>query len=189
MVCKCLRLRAPEEALCRGSSKRYSVQLSQMPRRWTPGSCSTSRFEPGVRELVWTLNQTDLVETLTSCQGHPEDPYWWETTGGTAYVLCVVTSPSKWNSGAGSVAAASRWLEGGPTVSTRWPGAVAGVSSQPCTTGIRPQSLGPRIGQANELIKEYLDHDVVALTSVRRGQEDHARQSDPQVLLRGSSHG
>ena len=36
-----------------------------------------ANLEPGVRELVWTLNQTDMVETLSSCEGHPELPYWW----------------------------------------------------------------------------------------------------------------
>ena len=54
------------------------------------------QLEPGIRELVWTLNQTDLVETLSSCEGHPELPDWWEATDGTAYVLCLVTSPIQW---------------------------------------------------------------------------------------------
>ena len=54
-------------------------------------------LEPGIRELVWTLNQTDMVETLSSCEGHPELPYWWEDSGGTAYVLCWVTRPGEWN--------------------------------------------------------------------------------------------
>ena len=46
-------------------------------------------------------------------------------------------------------------------------------------------ALDQAIGQANELIKEYLNHDVVAITSARRGQEDHARQNGPHGLVRG----
>ena len=76
-------------------------------------------LEPGVRELVRTLNQTDLVETLSSCEGHPELPYWWETTGGTAYVLCLVNNPSRVGWGAVSVTAAGPGLEGRPVDSTR----------------------------------------------------------------------
>ena len=38
-----------------------------------------------------------MVETLSSCEGHPELPYWWEDSGGTAYVLCWVTRPDEWS--------------------------------------------------------------------------------------------
>ena len=76
-------------------------------------------LEPGVRELVRTLNQTDLVETLSSCEGHPELPYWWETTGGTAYVLCLVNNPSQWDRVLSAVTAAGPGLEGRPVDSTR----------------------------------------------------------------------
>ena len=64
------------------------------------------QLEPGVRELVWTLNQTDLVETLSSCEGHPEFPDWWEITGGTAYVLCLVTRPAN---GTGCCSGCGSW--------------------------------------------------------------------------------
>ena len=103
------------------------------------------QLEPGVRELVRTLNQTDLVETLSSCEGHPEFPDWWEATGGTAYVLCLVTCPTGWDSVLHRLQAAGSRLEQGPIDGTGCPGpfgagraigkvgtvrAVAGVSSQ-----------------------------------------------------------
>ena len=140
------------------------------------------RLEPGVKELVWTLNQTDLVETLTSCQGHPEDPYWWETTGGTAYVLCVVTSPSRWNRVLHQLRQlAEGWndvqliIRGGRE---QWLG--FRVSHAPPESA--RNALDQAISQANELIKKYVDHDIVAITSAQRGREDNARQNDPQVL-------
>ena len=127
------------------------------------------RLEPGVRELVWTLNQTDLVETLTSCEGHPEDLYWWETTGGTAYVLCNVTSPRRWN----------RVLRQLRELAEGWKDVkliVQGDQEQWLgfqVSHTQPESarnaLDQAISQANELIREYLDHDVVAITSARRG--------------------
>ena len=140
------------------------------------------RLEHGVRELVWTLNQTDLVETLTSCEGHPEEPYWWETTGGTAYVLCVVTSPSRWD----RVLSQLRQLaEGWKEVQL----IVRGSREQWLgfqVSRTQPESarnaLDQAISQATELIKGHLDHDVVAITSTRPGQEDHARQSGPHGL-------
>src|SRR5919106_6683815 len=54
-----------------------------------------SLLEPRIRELVRALNQTDLVETLSSCEGHPESPEWWRSSG-MAYVLCRVTRPTRW---------------------------------------------------------------------------------------------
>ena len=44
-------------------------------------------------------------------------------------------------------------------------------------------SLDQAISQANELIKEYLDHDIVAVTSARRGHEVHAQQYGPPGLF------
>ncbi len=143
------------------------------------------QLEPGVRELVWTLNQTDLVETLTSCEGHPELPDWWETTGGTAYVLYLVTNPSRWG----------RVLDQLRQMAENW------EDVQLIVRGDREQWLGfqvshaqpesvrntldQAISQASELLKEYVDHDVVAITSARRGQEDHARQNGPPRLVTG----
>ena len=132
-------------------------------------------LEPGVRELVWTLNQTDLVETLSSCEGHPESPDWWETTGGTAYVLCLVTSPSRWNRVLDQLRQlAQDWkdvqliVRGGRE---QWLGFQASHAQPESARNVLDQA----ISQANELIREYLDHDVVAITSARRGQEDHAQ--------------
>ena len=133
------------------------------------------QLEPGVREFVWTLNQTDMVETLSSCEGHPEFPDWWEATGGTAYVLCLVTSPSRWN----------RVLQQLRQLAQDWKDVqliVRGSREQWLgfqVSRIQPESarnaLDQAIGQADELIKKHLDHDVVAITSARLGQEDHAR--------------
>ena len=133
------------------------------------------QLEPGVREFVWTLNQTDMVETLSSCEGHPEFPDWWEATGGTAYVLCLVTSPSRWN----------RVLQQLRQLAQDWKDVqliVRGSREQWLgfqVSRIQPESarnaLDQAISQANELIKEHLDHDAVAITSARLGQEDHAR--------------
>jgi len=44
-------------------------------------------------------------------------------------------------------------------------------------------SLDQAISQANELIKEYLDHDIVAVSSARRGHEVHAEQNGPHGLF------
>ena len=77
------------------------------------------QLEPGIRELVWTLNQTDLVETLTSCEGHPESPDWWEITGGTAYVPVLGDQAQSVGPGAASVAAAGPRLERGQIDNTR----------------------------------------------------------------------
>ena len=119
MPCKYLRLKAPEEALCGGSNERCSVQTFADVQAMHPWFLDYERLEPGIRELVWTLNQTGLVETLSSCEGHPELPDWWETTGGTAYVLCLVTNPQPVGPGATSVTATGPELEGSPIDSTR----------------------------------------------------------------------
>ena len=144
------------------------------------------QLEPGIRELVWTLNQTDLVETLSSCEGHPELQDWWDITGGTAYVLCLVTSPGNWDRVLHRLRQlAQDWKEvqlivrEGREQSEQWLGFQVGYA-QP--ESVR-NALDQAISQANELIKEYLDHDVVAITSARRGREDHARQNAPHGLL------
>ena len=46
-------------------------------------------------------------------------------------------------------------------------------------------ALDQAISQTSELLKEYLDHDVLAITSARRGQEDQARQNVPSRLVTG----
>ena len=130
------------------------------------------RLEPGIRELVWTLNQTDLVETLTSCEGHPESPDWWDITGGTAYVLCLVTKPNQW----GQVLHRLRQLAQGwkeviliihddREQQEQWLGFRVS-HAQPASVR---DALDQAFSQANELIKEYVSHDVVSITSARRG--------------------
>ena len=146
------------------------------------------RLEPGVRELVWTLNHTGLVETLSSCEGHPGLPDWWESTGGTAYVLYLVTSPTQWDRVLRQLRQlAQDWNEVQLIVrddreqGEQWLGFQASHA--------RPESvrnaLDRAFSQANELISEYLDHDVVAITSSRRGQEGHAQQNGPRGFVRG----
>ena len=155
-------------------------------RAMHPWFLDYEQLEPGVRELVRTLNQTDLVETLSSCEGHPELPEWWETTGGTAYVLCLVTSPSQWDRVLHRLRQlAQDWKEVQLIVRDdrdqweQWLGFQ--VSHAPPESA--RNALDQAISQANELINEYLDHDVVAITSVRRGQDDHAQQGSPHGLL------
>ena len=144
------------------------------------------QLEPGVRELVWTLNQTDLVETLSSCEGHPELQDWWESTGGTAYVLYLVTSPNQWD----------RVLHRLRQLAQGWKDVQLIVRDDPeqweqwlgfQVSHAQPESvrnaLDQAISQANELIKEYLNYDVVAITSARCGQEDHAQQNGAHGLL------
>ena len=144
------------------------------------------QLEPGVKELVWTLNQTDLVETLSSCEGHPELPEWWETTGGTAYVLCLVTSPSQWDRVLHRLRQlAQDWKEVQLIVRDdldQWEQWLGFQVSHAQPESAR-NALDQAISQANELIKEYLDHDVVAITSARRAQQDHAQQNGPHGLL------
>ena len=127
-------------------------------------------LEPGIRELVWTLNQTDLVETLSSCEGHPELPYWWETTGGTAYVLCLVISPSQWDRVLDQLRQlAQGWKDVQLLVREdreQW----LGFQVSPIQPEAARLALDQAFSQASELIREYVDHDVVALTSARRGQ-------------------
>ena len=144
------------------------------------------QLEPGVRELVWTLNQTGLVETLSSCEGHPELPDWWETTDGTAYVLCLVTNPSRWDRVLHRLwQLAQDWKEVQLIVrddreqGEQWMGFQVS-HAQPESAR---NSLDQAISQANELIKEYLDHDIVAVTSARRGHEVHAQQYGPPGLF------
>ncbi len=144
------------------------------------------RLEPGVRELVWTLNQTDLVETLSSCEGHPELPDWWETTGGTAYVLCLVNRPRQWDWVMHRLRKLSHDWDGVKLIvkddmerCEQW----LGFQVTHAQTETARNALDQAISQANELIKEYLNDDIVALTSARIGQETHALQNGPVGLL------
>ena len=143
------------------------------------------RLEPRIRELVWTLNQTDLVETLSSCEGHPELPDWWETTGGTAYVLCLVNDPKEWDWVMHRLRKlAQDWKDVQLIVRDdreRWEQWLGFQVSHAQPETAR-NNLDQAISQAIELIKEYLDDDVVALTSARRGGEDYALQSGPNGL-------
>ena len=128
------------------------------------------QLEPGVRELVWTLNQTDLVETLSSCEGHPELPDWWETTGGTAYVLCLVTKPGQWDRVVHQLRRmAEDWKEVQLIVRGRREQWLGFQASHAHPESVRA-ALDQAIGQANELIREHVDRDAVALASARRGQ-------------------
>ena len=131
------------------------------------------QLEPGVRELVRTLNQTDLVETLSSCEGHPELPDWWVATGGTAYVLCLVTSPSQWDRVLHRLRQlAQDWKEVQLIVRDDQEQCEQWLGFQ--VSHAQPESvrnaLDQAFSQANELIKEYVDLDVVAITSARRGE-------------------
>ena len=144
------------------------------------------QLEPGVRQLVWTLNQTDLVETLSSCEGHPELPDWWETTGGTAYVLCLVTSPDQWDQVLHRLRQLAQDWKGVQFIvqddREQWEQWL-GFQVSPAEPESARKALDQAISQTNELIKEYLNHDVVAITSARRGQEGHARQNGSHGLL------
>ena len=138
------------------------------------------QLEPGVRELVWALNQTDLVETLSSCEGHPELPDWWEATGGTAYVLCLVTRPSQWDQMLHRLRRlAQGWKEVQLVVRDdreqpeQWLGFQVGHAPPEAARSALDQAMV----QASELIKESLDRDVVSMASTRRGQEGHAQQN------------
>ena len=139
-----------------------------------PWFMNYDQLEPGIRELVWTLNQTDLVETLTSCEGHPEMPEWWEETGGTAYVQCLVTNPSRWNRVLDQLRQLSQdWREVQLVVQgdrEQWLGFQVSQSEPESARDLLDQA----ISQSIELLKEYMDYDVVAITSARRGQEGHA---------------
>ena len=143
-------------------------------------------LEPGIRQLVWTLNQTDLVETLSSCEGHPEMPDWWETTGGTAFVLCYVNHPMEWDWVVHRLRKlAQDWKDVQLIVRDdreRWEQWL-GFQVNPVQPESARNALDQAISQANELIKEYLDDDIVALTSARRGQEDFALQNGSPVLV------
>ena len=145
-----------------------------------------AQLEPGVRELVWTLNQTGLVETLSSCEGHPELPYWWETTGGTAYVLCLVTNPDRWDRVLHRLRQlAQDWKHVQLIVQDdgeeweQW----LGFQVDHAQPDSARNALDQAISQANELIKEYVDHDVVAITSARFGNGFHTRQNGAQSLF------
>ena len=54
--------------------------------------------------------------------------------------------------------------------------------------GTARNNLDQAISQANELTKEYLDDDIVALTSARSGQGDHAQQNGAHGLLEDEGH-
>ena len=166
---------------------KQAVLLPTLPdvQAMHPWFLDYEQLEPGVRELVWTLNQTDLVETLSSCEGHPELSYWWEDTGGTAYVLCLVTNPSRWDRMLHQLRQlAQDWndvqliVQGEEDDQEQWLGFQVSYAQPESARN----SLDQAISQATELIKEYLDHDVVAITSARRGQEGHARQNGPHGL-------
>ena len=144
-----------------------------------PWFLNYEQLEPGIRELVWTLNQTDLVETLSSCEGHPELSYWWETTGGTAYVLYLVNSPARWARVLHQLRRmAQDWKDVQLIVQDareQW----LGFQVSPAQPESARNALDQAFSRASELIREYVDHDVVALTSARRGQEDYAQQGGP----------
>ena len=138
-----------------------------------PWFLNYKQLEPGVRELVWSLNQTDLVETLSSCEGHPELQEWWETTGGTAYVLCLVTNPGRWERVLHRLRRLAQDWKGVQLIvqddrerREQWLGFQVG-RTQPESAR---KALDQAISQANELLKEYLDHDVIAITSARHGR-------------------
>ena len=137
-----------------------------------PWFLNYEHLEPGIRELVRTLNQTDLVETLSSCEGHPESPDWWESTGGTAYVLCLVTNSSEWEWVLHRLRQlAQDWKEVKLTVRDdreRWEQWL-GFQVNHAPPEMARNALDQAISQATELIKEYLDQDVVAITSTRGG--------------------
>ena len=138
------------------------------------------QLEPGIRELVWTLNQTDLVETLSSCEGHPELPDWWETTGGTAYVLCLVNNSKEWDWVTHRLRQlAQDWQDVQLIVRDdreRWEQWL-GFQVSHAQPEIARNNLDQAISQAIELIEEYLDDDIVALTSARSGGQGHALQN------------
>ena len=153
-----------------------------------PWFLNYEQLEPGIRELVWTLNQTDLVETLSSCEGHPELPDWWEITGGTAYVLCMVTSPNQWDQVLQQLRKlAQDWEEVQLIVRgdrEQWLGFRVS-HAQPESAR---DSLDQAISQANEVIREYLDNDVVAMNLARPRQEViHANHFDRRVKYSGRS--
>ena len=127
-----------------------------------------ANLEPGVRELVWTLNQTDMVETLSSCEGHPEVPYWWEESGGTAYVLCRVTSHGEWNQLLHRLRQlAQHWqhvqliIEDDIDQSEQW----LGFRVIDCQPESARKALDQAIRQATDLIKQ----DVFAISSASKG--------------------
>ena len=105
------------------------------------------RLEPGIRELVWTLNQTDLVETLSSCEGHPELPdwvgdHWWNGLRSCAIVNSA--QPVDWVMHR-LRKLAQDWKDVQLIVRDdmeRWEQWL-GISSQPCPTGNCPQQPGP----------------------------------------------
>ena len=115
-----------------------------------------------------------------------------QTGGGPlverAYVLCLVISPSQWDRVLQRLRQlAQDWkdvqliVRDDPEQGEQWLGFQVS-HAQP--EAVR-NTLDQAISQANELIKEYLDYDVVAITSARRGQEDHAQQSGPHGFVAG----
>ena len=134
-----------------------------------------TQLEPGIRELVRTLNQTDLVETLSSCEGHPEVPEWWEMTGGTAYVLYLITNSTEWDRVLDRLRErAQGWKDVQLLVveddEEQWLGFQVSHAEPESARRV----LDRAIGEADELIKEYLDQEAVALASASRGQNDLA---------------
>jgi hypothetical protein len=124
-------------------------------------------LEPGIKDLVWTLNQTDLVETLSSCEGHPDSPGWWDS-GGVAYVLYRVNRPTRWKRVLQQVLDQSQeWRDVELVLEGRreqW----LGFSAQPGIPDLVRQALDKAIGQTTNLIKEYLDDEAVSVGSTRQ---------------------
>ena len=125
-------------------------------------------LEPGIKDLVWALNQTDLVETLSSCEGHPDSPEWWNS-GGVAHVLYRVNRPTRWK----------RMLQRIQDQSQGWCDVelvVEGRREQWLRFGVQSglpdrvrRALDEAIGQTTNLIKEYLDDEAVSVGSTRQG--------------------
>jgi hypothetical protein len=125
-------------------------------------------LEPGIKDLVWALNQTDLVETLSSCEGHPDSREWWDS-GGAAHVLYRVNRPTRWKRVLQRVLSQSQdWhdvelvLEGRREQWLRF-------RVQPGFPDKARQALDKAIGQTTSLIKEYLDYEAVSVGFVRQG--------------------
>lgn len=143
-----------------------------------PWFINFSQLEPGIRDLVWALNQTDLVDTLSSCEGHPESPEWWEATG-TAYVLYRVTHPTRWSRVLSRLQELSQIWKGVDLVVEGQREQWLGFRAHPGQPDAVRRHLDQTIGQATALVKEYLDQEVVNMTALHQSLQRPRRWNIP----------
>jgi hypothetical protein len=137
----------PEIAWLESAARKVIDPRLQVMR---PSEIRYDWLEEPVRELIWLLNHSGVVETLGSCGGHPdEEPEWRSRRGNTAFVLLHVLDEAGWRSLALAIAVAIQRLPGATlTVSFDHEAQVQIAASTWLSAGLRRRVLDAALGRA-----------------------------------------